>query len=260
MKNPAPHREPDAVRGRDVTIELGTVTLQGILEVSSRGAGPEVGGPLTEEVGAAQPEVGGQDAARSDGEGPAPAGLVMFVHGSGSGRFSGRNRHVADVIRSAGLSTLLFDLLSPEEEAVDRYAGSLRFDIGLLTERVLGVTGWLRRKGSLQDTPLGYFGASTGAAAALAAAAELGDISAVVSRGGRPDLVIEVLPRVSAPTLLIVGGDDHTVIRMNRRAFGYLGGVKEMEIVPGAGHLFEEPGALEKVARLTADWFERHLL
>ncbi len=136
MKNPAPHREPDAVRGRDVTIELGTVTLQGILEVSSRGAGPEVGGPLTEEVGAAQPEVGGQDAARSDGEGPAPAGLVMFVHGSGSSRFSGRNRHVADVIRSAGLSTLLFDLLSPEEEAVDRYA-----ELVALRHRPLDRTG-----------------------------------------------------------------------------------------------------------------------
>jgi putative phosphoribosyl transferase len=135
-----------------------------------------------------------------------PTGLVMFVHGSGSSRFSSRNRFVAETIRSVNLSTLLFDLLSPQEERIDQFTGELRFDIALLTERVIGVTSWLRQQPDTKSLPLGYFGASTGAAAALAAAAALHDIGAVVSRGGRPDLVEDVLPQVTAPTLLIVGG------------------------------------------------------
>ena len=190
---------------------------------------------------------------------PGAAGLVMFVHGSGSSRFSSRNRHVAQVIRSANLGTLLFDLLSQREEGIDQYTAELRFDIDLLAKRVVGVTSWLRQNADTKALPLGYFGASTGAAAALAAAAELGDIAAVVSRGGRPDLVAGILPRVTAPTLLIVGGNDQPVIEMNRRAFARLLGVKDMKIVPGATHLFEEPGTLEEVARLATEWFQRYL-
>jgi len=186
-------------------------------------------------------------------------GLVMFVHGSGSSRFSSRNRYVARTIRSANLATLLFDLLSPEEEKIDQITAELRFDIGLLTERVIGVTSWLRQDNDTKTLTVGYFGASTGAAAALAAAAELPDIGAVVSRGGRPDLALGVLPRVTAPTLLIVGGNDGQVIEMNRRAFLQLHSVKEMKIVPGASHLFEEPGTLEEVARLAAEWFRQYL-
>jgi putative phosphoribosyl transferase len=188
-----------------------------------------------------------------------PTGLVMFVHGSGSSRFSSRNRFVAETIRSVNLSTLLFDLLSPQEERIDQFTGELRFDIALLTERVIGVTSWLRQQPDTKSLPLGYFGASTGAAAALAAAAALHDIGAVVSRGGRPDLVEDVLPQVTAPTLLIVGGNDGPVIKMNRRAFRQLESAKEMRIVAGASHLFEEPGALEEVARLATAWFGRHL-
>jgi putative phosphoribosyl transferase len=188
-----------------------------------------------------------------------PTGLVMFVHGSGSSRFISRNRFVAETIRSVNLSTLLFDLLSPQEERIDQFTGELRFDIALLTERVIGVTSWLRQQPDTKSLPLGYFGASTGAAAALAAAAALHDIGAVVSRGGRPDLVEDVLPQVTAPTLLIVGGNDGPVIKMNRRAFRQLESAKEMRIVAGASHLFEEPGALEEVARLATAWFGRHL-
>jgi putative phosphoribosyl transferase len=188
-----------------------------------------------------------------------PTGLVMFVHGSGSSRFSSRNRFVAETIRSVNLSTLLFDLLSPQEERIDQFTGELRFDIALLTERVIGVTSWLRQQPDTKSLPLGYFGASTGAAAALAAAAALHDIGAVVSRGGRPDLVEDVLPQVTAPTLLIVGGNDGPVIKMNRRAVRQLESAKEMRIVAGASHLFEEPGALEEVARLATAWFGRHL-
>jgi putative phosphoribosyl transferase len=186
-------------------------------------------------------------------------GLVLFVHGSGSSRFSSRNRYVAQTIDTANLATLLFDLLSQEEEKIDQITAELRFDIGLLTERVIRVTSWLRRNNDTKALTIGYFGASTGAAAALAAAAELDKIGAVVSRGGRPDLVEELLPQVTAPTLLIVGGNDGPVIEMNRRAFLQLQTTKEMKIVPGASHLFEEPGALEEVARLATEWFRRYL-
>jgi putative phosphoribosyl transferase len=186
-------------------------------------------------------------------------GLVLFVHGSGSSRFSSRNRYVAQTIDTANLATLLFDLLSQEEEKIDQTTAELRFDIGLLTERVIRVTSWLRQNNDTKALTIGYFGASTGAAAALAAAAELDKIGAVVSRGGRPDLVEELLPQVTAPTLLIVGGNDGPVIEMNRRAFLQLQTTKEMKIVPGASHLFEEPGALEEVARLATEWFRRYL-
>lgn len=186
-------------------------------------------------------------------------GLVLFVHGSGSSRFSSRNRYVAQTINTANLATLLFDLLSQEEEKIDQITAELRFNIGLLTERVIRVTSWLRQDNDTKALTIGYFGASTGAAAALAAAAELDKIGAVVSRGGRPDLVEELLPQVTAPTLLIVGGNDGPVIEMNRRAFLHLQTTKEMKIVPGASHLFEEPGALEEVARLATEWFRRYL-
>lgn len=183
-------------------------------------------------------------------------GLVIFVHGSGSSRFSPRNVYVADVLNDAGIGTLLFDLLT---DAEDRDANA-RFDIDLLTARLLAATAWVRERDTAGDLALGYFGASTGAAAALKAAAVLGpDIRAVVSRGGRPDLADEALPRVSSPTLLLVGGDDDVVIGMNERAFAAMRCEKELKIVPGATHLFEEPGALEEVARLAASWFSRHL-
>jgi putative phosphoribosyl transferase len=187
-------------------------------------------------------------------------GVVLFAHGSGSGRNSPRNRYVARTLREAGLATLLLDLLTPEEEAVDLRTGDLRFDIGLLAERLAGATDWLMENPNTRGLRIGYFGASTGAGAALAAAARRpGSVGAVVSRGGRPDLAGEALPLVEAPTLLIVGGNDEPVIRMNEEAFARMSAEKELEIVPGASHLFEEPGALEEVARLAADWFRGHL-
>jgi putative phosphoribosyl transferase len=185
---------------------------------------------------------------------------VLFAHGSGSGRHSPRNRYVAQVLREAGLATLLIDLLTAEEEEVDLRTRHLRFDIGLLAERLVGATEWLERNPDTQDLRVGYFGASTGAGAALVAAAERPEpIGAIVSRGGRPDLAGPALPRVTAPTLLIVGGNDFPVIGMNQEAMEQLRTEKRLEIVPGATHLFEEPGALEEVARLAADWFVRHL-
>lgn len=187
-------------------------------------------------------------------------GVVLFAHGSGSSRHSPRNRYVAQVLVDAGLGTLLMDLLTPEEEAVDMYTAQLRFDIDLLAGRVVAATDWLSANPATSDLSIGYFGASTGAAAALAAAAERPDeVGAVVSRGGRPDLAGPVLDRVKAPTLLIVGGNDAPVIGMNQEALELLRVEKEMKIVPGATHLFEEPGALEQVARLAADWFTRYL-
>ncbi|WP_020648748.1 dienelactone hydrolase family protein [Solimonas variicoloris] len=184
-----------------------------------------------------------------------PRGLVVFVHGSGSSRHSSRNRFVAAALAKRGFATLLFDLLS-EREDLDEAA---RFDIELLTRRLLGTCTWIRGEARLAALPLNLFGASTGAAAALAAAAELDDgIAAVVSRGGRPDLVLPLLPRVTSPTLLIVGGADDIVIQLNRKAYAALRAPKELAIVPGATHLFEEPGALERVAELAGDWFERH--
>lgn len=190
-------------------------------------------------------------------------GLVLFVHGSGSSRFSSRNRFVARELQLAGLSTLLFDLLSEEEEKVDQFTVELRFDIERLSRRVVGVTRWLRQSSETRMLGIGYFGASTGAAAALEAAAQFSHqpevVKAVVSRGGRPDLAMEALPLVVAPTLLIVGGADSAVIQMNRQAFARLRAPEEMQIVPGASHLFEEPGTLEEVSRLARDWFVHYL-
>ena len=187
---------------------------------------------------------------------PRAPGIVLFAHGSGSSRLSARNRYVAGVLRDAGIATLLFDLLTEREDRV--YEN--RFDIALLTRRLLEATRWVRKQPQARGLALGYFGASTGAAAALHAAAALGpEVQAVVSRGGRPDLALAELPQVRAATLLIVGGDDDVVIGLNRRAFDRLQCVKELEIVPGASHLFEEPGTLEQVALLAGRWFARHL-
>lgn len=183
-------------------------------------------------------------------------GLVLFAHGSGSSRHSKRNRWVAGVLQQRGLATLLFDLLT-EEEAQDRRTV---FNIALLARRVGQAIDWVERRPDLQRLPLGLFGASTGAAAALLAAAQKPTkVAAVVSRGGRPDLAMEALPQVQAPTLLIVGGQDTDVLTLNREALRRLGGPKRLEVVPGATHLFEEPGTLEGVATLAASWFERHL-
>lgn len=186
-------------------------------------------------------------------------GIVLFAHGSGSSRFSPRNRYVARVLREAGLATLLIDLLTPEEEEVDLRTAHLRFDIPLLAERLLGGTDWLGTQPETKDLRVGYFGASTGASAALVAAAERPEVAAVVSRGGRPDLAGASLEKVRAPTLLIVGGNDLTVLELNREAMTRLAAPCELEVVPGASHLFEEPGALEEVARLATEWFVRHL-
>jgi putative phosphoribosyl transferase len=203
------------------------------------------------------------DGVRLAGDLSVPAGargLVLFAHGSGSGRFSPRNRAVAEVLVEAGLATLLMDLLTGEEEAEDRRTARLRFDVRLLGDRVIGTIDWLASEPELAALPIGCFGASTGAAGALIAAAERPErVAAVVSRGGRPDLAADALPRVSAPVLLIVGGRDTEVIRLNRLAKERLAGESELVIVPGAGHLFEEPGALEQVAGLARDWFLRHL-
>ena len=187
-------------------------------------------------------------------------GLVLFAHGSGSSRHSPRNRYVAEVLHSQQIGTLLFDLLTREEETKDRYTGELRFDIPFLARRLIGATNWVYAAPELQNLAIGYFGASTGAAAALIGAAELQDrISAVVSRGGRPDLADAALSSVRAPTLLIVGGDDEPVIAMNQTALAKLRcREKQMIVIPGATHLFEEPGALEEVARLAAEWFRRY--
>jgi dienelactone hydrolase len=191
---------------------------------------------------------------------PADArGVVLFAHGSGSSRHSPRNRYVAGVLRAAGVATLLIDLLTPEEEDADAVTGHLRFDIEFLAHRLDAAAAWLAAHAETAALPLGLFGASTGAAAALlTAAARPGHVGAVVSRGGRPDLAGDRLPAVKAPTLLIVGGNDGPVIGLNRQALARLGAAdKQLVIVPGAGHLFEEPGALEEVARLAADWFTR---
>ena len=188
------------------------------------------------------------------------AGLVIFAHGSGSSRFSRRNRAVAGVLEAAGFGTLLLDLLTPDEESVDERTREYRFDIDLLARRVVGATDWVQARPDLHHLPVAFFGASTGAAAALKAAAARPEIvRAVISRGGRPDLADEALPNVQAPTLLIVGGDDEPVIEMNREAMHRMRAPVELEIVPGATHLFEERGALEQVARLAADWCRRHL-
>lgn len=187
-------------------------------------------------------------------------GIVLFAHGSGSSRHSPRNRYVAEVLQSQGVATLLFDLLTREEESLDQYTGELRFDIPFLAKRLVGATQWVLSRPETKDLKVGYFGASTGAGAALVGAAELPDvISAVVSRGGRPDLAADALAAVRAPTLLIVGGDDEPVIAMNREALAKLEcSDKQLLIIPGATHLFEEPGTLEEVARVAAGWFAQY--
>jgi dienelactone hydrolase len=187
-------------------------------------------------------------------------GLVIFAHGSGSSRFSSRNRRVAEALQRAGCATLLMDLLTSYEEQVDTLTAEYRFDIPLLGRRVIAAADWAGNEPSVRDFRIGYFGASTGAAAALIAAANRPDVSAaVVSRGGRPDLAgASVLRGVQAPTLLIVGGADEPVIALNEEAMGHMRSDMRREIVPGATHLFEEPGALEEVARLASEWFTRH--
>ncbi|MGH2774157.1 MAG: dienelactone hydrolase family protein [Actinomycetota bacterium] len=209
----------------DVVLELGSIELVGDLAVPSRAEG-----------------------------------IVLFAHGSGSSRRSSRNRAVAATLHDAGLATLLFDLLSDEEETIDARTTEFRFDISLLADRLLGATRWVWAQGGLRDMRIGYFGASTGAAAALVSAAEEQRVGAVVSRGGRPDLARDALARVTAPSLLIVGGADVRVIAMNEEALGRLRCEKRMEIVPGASHLFEEPGTLERVSELACDWFVGKLL
>jgi putative phosphoribosyl transferase len=188
-------------------------------------------------------------------------GVVLFAHGSGSSRHSPRNRFVAGALREGALATLLLDLLTPEEEAADARTRQLRFDIALLADRLVGAIDWLAQQPAARGLPVGLFGASTGGGAALVAAAERPDaVGAVVSRGGRPDLAGDALPTVRAPSLLIVGGDDEAVIGLNRRAMARMSAPVTLEIVPGATHLFEEPGTLEQVARLARDWFVRHLV
>ncbi|HTU83719.1 MAG TPA: alpha/beta hydrolase [Candidatus Acidoferrales bacterium] len=187
------------------------------------------------------------------------AGLVLFAHGSGSGRHSPRNRYVADVLHREGIATLLLDLLTTQEEALDRQSAELRFDVDLLAERLVAATRWAGVQPALQHLSLGYFGASTGAAAALIAASRLpGEIAAVVSRGGRPDLAGKRLEHVTAPTLLIVGGADAVVLELNRRAASMMRAPRQLVVIPGATHLFTERGALEEVARLAAAWFRRY--
>ncbi len=189
------------------------------------------------------------------------AAVVLFAHGSGSSRFSSRNRFVAGALQRSGLATLLLDLLTADEEKVDLHTAHLRFDIGLLAGRVVQATEWLRDNAETRTFRIGYFGASTGAGAALVAAAKMPEaVAAIVSRGGRPDLAGKALENVKAPTLLIVGGHDQQVIELNETALKQLRCEKKLEIIAGATHLFEEPGALEEVARLASAWFQRHLL
>jgi dienelactone hydrolase len=188
-------------------------------------------------------------------------GIVLFAHGSGSSRFSPRNRHVSKILNDAGLATLLFDLLTKQEDEVDVYTRQYRFDIELLTERVLSAVDWTRNNKDTAQLKIGLFGSSTGSAAALIAASKSKEnISAVVSRGGRPDLAGESLVDVSSPTLLIVGSEDHVVMKLNRDAYQKMNAKKELALVGGATHLFEEPGALEEVADFAKAWFHKYLI
>ena len=188
------------------------------------------------------------------------SGLVLFAHGSGSSRHSPRNRYVAEILQGAGLGTLLMDLLTHDEDAVDEFTSQFRFDIGLLADRLADAIDWLEQQPETRELPIGLFGASTGAAAALqAAAARPNRVRAVVSRGGRPDLAGEALGHVRAPTLLIVGADDTPVIPLNDAALRQMEAPAEMRLVPGASHLFEEPGTLAAASALARDWFVRHL-
>ena len=224
--NTREHSSQPGARSQLVAVPAGLVTLEGMLEIP--------------------------DGAR---------GVVLFAHGSGSSRHSPRNRYVARALQEGGLATLLLDLLTAEEEEVDRVTAHLRFDIPLLAGRLAGATTWLLQYPQTRDLRIGYFGASTGAAAALVAAAQRPDaVAAIVSRGGRPDLAGPSLARVRAPALLIVGGYDEPVIEMNEEALRQLSVEKRLVIVPGATHLFEEPGTLEQVARLARDWFTRYLM
>jgi putative phosphoribosyl transferase len=214
-----------SMQGTDVQIPAGSILLEGELRVPS-----------------------------------SATGIVLFAHGSGSSRHSPRNQYVASVICEAGVGTLLFDLLTREEESIDLRTRHLRFDIDLLARRLVDATNWIRQEPTFRHLRAGYFGSSTGGGAALVAAATLGaEIGAVVSRGGRPDLAGESLARVKSPTLLLVGGFDEQVIELNEAAYAQLQCEKELKIVAGATHLFEEPGTLEEVAHLAADWFRRHL-
>lgn len=188
-----------------------------------------------------------------------PRGVVLFAHGSGSSRHSPRNRYVASVLQDAGFATLLLDLLTSAEESVDLVTGDLRFDIPLLAGRLVEATDWIEHAPSCTGLPIGYFGASTGAAAALVAAAERPAVAAVVSRGGRPDLAGDALPRVQSPTLLIVGGNDRAVIPLNKAALARMQCERGLAIVPGATHLFEERGTLEQAAGIARSWFDEHL-
>lgn len=186
-------------------------------------------------------------------------GVVLFAHGSGSSRFSARNNHVATVLQEDGFATLLLDLLTPNEEELDQLSGEYRFDIGRLAERLIGAAEWLASEDSTGSLALSMFGASTGGGAALVAAAELPErVAAVVSRGGRPDLAGDALGRVVAPTLLIVGGNDDVVLELNRAALAKLRATARLEVIPGATHLFEEPGTLDEVARHAVAWFEAY--
>lgn len=219
----------------------------------------EVSGPMIEPIAVRIPA--GRVMFNGDLSVPHEArGLVIFAHGNGSSRHSPRNRFVAGELQAAGLATLLMDLLTPSEEQADALTGHLRFDIGMLAERLAAATEWAASRAETRTLPVGYFGASTGGGAALvAAAAKPALVAAVVSRGGRPDLAGDALPQVKAPTLLIVGGDDRQVITLNRQAMAQMRCEKQLHIVPNATHLFEEPGALEEVARLARDWFLGHM-
>lgn len=210
---------------QDVTIPCGAITLNGILEIPENATG-----------------------------------IVLFAHGSGSSRFSKRNQYVAEKLNEAKLATLLFDLLTPEEEQVDEHTRHYRFDIPFLASRLLAATDWVLHSLQLKNLPLGYFGASTGGGAAIIAASKKPtEVRAVVSRGGRPDLAGDALFQIQVPTLLIVGGNDEPVISMNEEAFGKMKCEKQLKIIPGATHLFEEPGTLEEVAKIAKDFFLRHL-
>ena len=188
------------------------------------------------------------------------SGIVLFAHGSGSSRHSPRNQFVARTLNDAGLGTLLFDLLTPDEETIDMHTREHRFNIRLLAERLVHATKWAKQQKQTRDLRIGYFGSSTGGAAALVAAVDFPqDVGALVSRGGRPDLADEALPKVQASTLLVVGGNDDIVIELNEQARDRMRCEVKLEIVPGATHLFEEPGALEKVAKLASDWFVNHI-
>ncbi len=225
MNNPLRSPKQNKIQERSVQINFGRVRLEGDLAIP-----------------------------------PEAKSIILFAHGSGSSRLSSRNRFVAKHLQGEGLATLLFDLLTPDEEKIDNYNMRLRFDIELLADRLSGATEWLKSQKEIAKMPVGYFGASTGAAAALIAATTHTDsVQAIVSRGGRPDLASRALGLIHVPTLLIVGGDDYEVITLNEQAMEKMKSTKKIVIVPGATHLFEEPGALESVAKLASSWFLQYL-